>query len=59
MKAMNPDLKQRYQSADELFEDLENFRKNPEMDFEYNELAFIAPVSPRKRNGRKCRSRSL
>jgi serine/threonine-protein kinase len=43
MKAMNPDLKQRYQSADELFEDLENFRKNPEMDFEYNELAFIAP----------------
>jgi serine/threonine-protein kinase len=51
MRAMNPDLKQRYQSAEELFEDLEEFRKNPEMEFEYNELAFIAPgIGEEKKN---------
>jgi len=43
MRAMNPDLKQRYQTADELLEDLEAFRKDPETDFDYNEFAFVAP----------------
>lgn len=33
MKAMNPDLDARYQSADELLQDLEEFRKNPDKDF--------------------------
>jgi len=31
MKAMNPNLNERYQSAQELLDDLEAFRKNPEM----------------------------
>ncbi len=33
MKAMNPDLNSRYQSADALLHDLEEFRKNPSMTF--------------------------
>lgn len=41
MRAMNPDLKQRYQTADELLEDLEEFRKNPDASFDYNEFAFV------------------
>ena len=32
MKAMAPDLSQRYGSADEMLEDLKEFRKNPEME---------------------------
>ena len=32
MKAMAPDLGQRYGSADEMLEDLKEFRKNPEME---------------------------
>lgn len=30
MKAMSPDLNERYQTADELLKDMEEFRKNPE-----------------------------
>jgi len=30
MKAMNPNLEERYQTIDEMMEDLEEFRKNPE-----------------------------
>jgi serine/threonine-protein kinase len=33
MKAMNPDLNGRYQSADALLRDLEEFRKNPSITF--------------------------
>jgi len=33
MRAMNPDLEARYQSADEVLHDLEEFRKNPEQSF--------------------------
>jgi len=43
IRAMEPSLEKRYQSADELFADLEEFRKNPEIQFDYSELAFIAP----------------
>ena len=32
MKAMAPDLSQRYGSADEMLEDLKEFRKNPDME---------------------------
>ncbi len=36
MHAMNPNLDDRYSSADEMLEDLEEFRKNPEIDFNYS-----------------------
>ena len=35
MKAMNPDLNKRYASADAMLEDLERFRKDPNVDMEY------------------------
>ena len=35
MKAMNPNIEKRYASADEMLEDLEKFRKNPDVDLEY------------------------
>lgn len=35
MKAMNPNLAKRYASADEMLEDLEKFRKNPDVDLDY------------------------
>ena len=35
MKAMNPNLEKRYASADEMLEDLEKFRKDPDVDLEY------------------------
>lgn len=40
MKAMAPDLEKRYHSADEMIADLEHFRKNPdvELDFELSDL---------------------
>ena len=40
MRAMNPNLEQRYQSAEKLYEDLENFRKDPEGKFDYSDLDF-------------------
>jgi len=36
MKAMNPSLSKRYASADELFEDLEKVKSNPNIAFDYN-----------------------
>jgi serine/threonine-protein kinase len=42
MRAMNPKLEQRYQSAEKLYEDLESFRKNPEYKFDYSDLDFKA-----------------
>jgi serine/threonine protein kinase len=35
MKAMNPSLKQRYASAEEMLNELEEFRKNPNIQIEY------------------------
>jgi len=35
MKAMNPSLEKRYPSADAMLEDLERFRKDPNVDMEY------------------------
>lgn len=46
MRAMNPDLNARYQSAEVLNEDLENFRKNPEANFDYSEQEIIETVNP-------------
>ena len=40
MRAMNPSLEQRYQSAEKLYEDLESFRKDPAANFDYSELEF-------------------
>lgn len=36
MKAMAPDVEKRYISADAMLEDLEEFRKNPNISFEYS-----------------------
>ena len=35
MKAMAPQIDQRYANADEMIHDLEEFRKNPEINFDY------------------------
>ena len=35
LKAMAPDVNQRYASADEMLADLEEFRKNPNINFDY------------------------
>ncbi len=43
MKAMNPDLEKRYQFAEQLYEDLETFRKNPDVDFSEKDLEFQEP----------------
>ena len=54
MKAMNPNLEQRYQSAEKLHDDLEAFRKNPEADFSDSDLPFEgdrAPAEPIKTAG--------
>ncbi|GHV07185.1 protein kinase [Clostridia bacterium] len=36
MKAMSPALSKRYENADMMLHDLEEFRKNPDIDFEYD-----------------------
>jgi serine/threonine-protein kinase len=46
MKAMNPDLAARYQSADEIYDDLEAFRKDPETDFDYSEKDLPGALAP-------------
>jgi len=40
MKAMAPDPDDRYLSADEMLTDLEEFRKNPDINFDYHTPAF-------------------
>ena len=40
MKAMAPDPYNRYASADEMLSDLEEFRKNPNVNFDYNISGF-------------------
>lgn len=42
MKAMSPNLSARYQSATELLEDLEDFRKNPSIRFNYSIVPSMA-----------------
>ncbi len=42
MKAMAPDPDNRYSSADEMLSDLEEFRKNPNISFDYNISGFQA-----------------
>jgi len=43
MRAMNPNLDLRYASADDMLADLEEFRKNPSVVFNYDELALLSP----------------
>lgn len=43
MRAMAPNPDNRYGSADEMLSDLEEFRKNPNVNFEYNVSEFITP----------------
>ena len=38
MKAMSPNISKRYASTDEMLEDLEKFRKNPDVDMDYIRL---------------------
>lgn len=45
MKAMSPALSARYQSAAELLEDLEDFRKNPSLRFNYSMIPSMADDS--------------
>ena len=63
MKAMCADLDKRYQSAEELYADLEAFRKDPEGNFDERELPFTetperletadeTPTKRKKRGGR-------
>ncbi len=63
MKAMCADLDKRYQSAEELYADLEAFRKDPEGNFDERELPFTEtperqepveepPAKRKKRGGR-------
>ena len=42
MKAMAPDLEHRYQSADAMIADLEDFRKNPEVEMKFD-LSDLGP----------------
>ena len=46
LKAMAPQRSSRYQSADEMIRDLEEFRRNPEVDFAYDlsDLRGDAPI---------------
>ena len=46
MKAMAPDPDNRYLSADEMLHDLEEFRKNPSINFDYNVSDLIPEEDP-------------
>ncbi len=58
MKAMNPDLDKRYQFAEQLYEDLETFRKNPDVDFSEQDLEF-QPGDDGKHEPKKQDSRQV
>ncbi len=45
MKAMAPQVKQRYASAEDMIHDLEEFRKNPEINFDYDLLDLRSSVT--------------
>lgn len=55
MKAMCADIRKRYSSADEMLRDLENFRKNPNLDMEHirEELAEKQDQEPTRYIDRK------
>ncbi len=46
MKAMAPNPDNRYSSADEMLADLEEFRKNPNINFDYNVTEFLLEEEP-------------
>lgn len=46
MKAMAPNPANRYTSADEMLADLEEFRKNPNINFDYNIAEFSPDAEP-------------
>ena len=46
MKAMAPNPDNRYSSADEMLSDLEEFRKNPDVNFDYDLSEFVPEVQP-------------
>ena len=46
MKAMAPNPDNRYSSADEMLADLEEFRKNPNINFDYNLSDFTPEAEP-------------
>ncbi len=58
MKAMNPDLEKRYQFAEQLYEDLETFRKNPDVDFSEQDLKFQSEEGGKKEQ-KKPETRSV
>lgn len=47
MRAMEPNLDNRFRSADEMLESLEEFRKNPEINFDYKK---VPPPPPKEDN---------
>ncbi len=51
MRAMNPNLDQRYQSAEKMYEDLKNFRKDPDGSFDYSDLDFLQHEPEHKASG--------
>ena len=67
MKAMAPNPDNRYASADEMLADLEEFRKNPNINFDYKISEFMPEAEPDKEKtqirtpvsgGRESRSRT-
>ena len=59
MKAMAPDLNQRYGSADEMLEDLKEFRKNPDMEVAQPEVVdeptMVVPITRNAAGGMEGR----
>ena len=49
MKAMAPNPDNRYSSADEMLADLEEFRKNPDVDFDYDLSEFVPEAADEDR----------
>lgn len=49
MKAMNPDVEMRYQTADELLEDLESFRNSSSQQTKDESVTVRQPMSPQAR----------
>jgi len=45
MKAMNPNLEERYQTIDEMMEDLEEFRKNPQ-EVDHMSPSIVGEINP-------------
>ena len=63
MKAMNPNLEQRYQSAEKLYEDMDAFRKNPDTHYSEKDLPFEKnkkekSVAPKKEPDKQAKTDS-